>query len=336
MREFIARLLDKEDLSVREAREAMGLILDGKATPGQVGAFLVALQMKGFTAEELTGCALAMRDRAAAVTPQRTDTVDISGTGGDRWGTFNISTTAAFVVAGAGLAVAKHGAGAVSSQCGSAELLEALGVNLNLSPQEVARCIDEVGIGFLFAPHLHPALDHALQARQEIGVRTILDLLGPLVNPAGAKMQLLGLYDGRLTELVAQALRSLGSHSAFVVCGADGLDELSTTGVNKVSRLDGESITTFPLDALELGLPRARISDLQGGMPEENAAITRAILEGEKGPRRDIVVLNAAAALVVGGKTSSLKEGIAMAEEAIDSGRAREKLELLIKCSHRW
>ena len=335
LKRYIARLVEGESLTAQEAREAMSLILDGKASPWQAGGFLVALQIKGFTAEELTGCALAMKERSSFIEPEREDLVDISGTGGDRVGTFNISTTAAFVVAGAGLAVAKHGAKAVSSRCGSAELLESLGVNLNLKPEQVARCIDEVGIGFVFAPAFHPALQHVLYVRKEVGVRTVMDLLGPLVNPAGARAHLLGVYDGQLTELVAKALDSLGSRSAFVVYGADGLDELSTTGVNKVSRLDDGSVSTFPLDPHEVGMKRAKLSDLQGGDPAFNASITRAILEGEKGPRRDIVVLNAAAALIVGGKASGLTEGIEMAAEAIDSGRALEKLRHLVEFTNR-
>ncbi len=335
LRKYISRLIEGESLSPQEAQEAMSLILDEKISPWQAGGFLVALQIKGLTSQELLGCALAMKERAVFIKPTREDVVDISGTGGDPWGTFNISTTAAFVVAGAGLAVAKHGARAVASKCGSAELLNALGVNLNLNPEKISRCIDEVGIGFIYAPSFHPALHHVLQARKEIGVRTVLDLLGPLVNPAGAKKQVLGLYDGRLTEIVAQTLKALGSQSAFVVYGADGLDELSTTGVNKVSRLERGTITTFPLDPTELGLAKAKLSDLQGGEPEENAAITRAILGGEKGPRRDIVILNAAAAILVGGKASSLEEAIEMAKESIDSGRAMEKLNQLVQFTNR-
>jgi len=327
--------VEGEDLSSQEAQEAMSLILDEKVSPWQAGGFLLALQIKGLTTQELLGCAMAMKERAVFIKTTREDLVDISGTGGDPWGTFNISTTAAFVVAGAGLAVAKHGAKAVSSKCGSAELLSALGVNLNLSPEKIARCIDEVGVGFIYAPSFHPALYHVLQARKEIGVRTVLDLLGPLVNPAGAKRQVLGLYDGRLTELVAHTLKALGSQSAFVVYGADGLDELSTTGVNKVSRLERGTVTTFPLDPVELGLPRAKLSDFQGGEPEENATIARAILEGEKGPRRDIVLLNAAAGILVGGKASDLEEALEMARESIDSGRALEKLEQLVQFTNR-
>jgi len=333
IKDAIAELLERRDLTESEAEEAMGQILDGRATAAQIGAFLTALRMKGETVAEVAGCAKALRRRAVPVRPRRKDLVDISGTGGDRTGTFNISTTAAFVVAGAGLAVAKQGAGSVSSLCGSADLLRALGVNLELSPEGVARCIDEVGIGFLLVPRLHPALEHALAARREIGARTVFDLLGPLVNPASAQAQVVGVYSGHLTELVAGVLRSLGSRSAFVVYGADGLDEFSTTGVNKVSRLGEDGITTFALDPLEVGLQRSSLAAFRGGTPQENAAITRRILEGEKGPRRDIVLLNAAATLVAGGKASSLKEGLALAAEAIDSGKALEKLAQLVKCS---
>lgn len=329
IREAIVKLIDRQSLEEEEAKEVMGQITAGQATPAQIGAFLTALRMKGETVAEITGFAKAIRLSAAPVRPQRTDLVDICGTGGDRAGTFNISTTAAFVAAGAGLAVAKHVDYSVSSQCGSADLLQALGVNLNLTPQQTARCIDEVNLGFLFAPRLHPALHHAAAARQEIGVRTVFDILGPLVNPASASARVVGVYAGALTELVARVLHSLGSRSAFVVYGADGLDELSTTGVNKVSRLGEDGITTFALDSLELDLPRATLSELQGGTPQENLAITRDILRGQKGPKRDIVLLNAAAALVVGGKANSLREAIALAAQAIDSGKALEKLEQL-------
>jgi len=335
IREAMAKLMDGQNLSQGEMKAVMEQIVNGRATPVQVGALLTALHMKGETVEEITGCALAMRDLSQPVRPQRTDLVDISGTGGDRTGTFNISTTAAFVVAGAGLAVAKHGARSVSSLCGSADLLEALGVNLHLPPSAVARCIDEIGIGFLFAPTLHPALQHATDARREIGVRTVFDILGPLTNPAGAKAQVLGVYSAALTELLAHVLERLGSRSAYVVYGADGLDELSTTGVNKVSSLSQGQVRTFALDATELGLPRAQPSALRGGTPEENAEITRAVLAGERGPRRDIVVLNAAAALMVGGRARDLTVAVKMAKEAIDSGEAARVLNRLVSFSQK-
>ena len=333
IKETLAALMDGQDLGQNEARTVMKQIVSDRATPVQVGALLAALHMKGETVEEIAGCALAMRDLSQPVRPQRTDLVDISGTGGDRTGTFNISTTAAFVVAGAGLAVAKHGARAVSSLCGSADLLEALGVNLQLFPDAVARCIDEIGIGFLFAPALHPAVQHAGEARREIGVRTVFDILGPLTNPAGAKAQVLGVYSADLTEPLANVLGRLGSRSAYVVYGADGLDELSTTGVNKVSCLSRGQIRTFALDATELGLKRTQPSALRGGTPAENAEITRSALSGERGPRRDVVVLNAAAALVVGEKARNLTEAVGMAEEAIDSGQAVQVLERLVAAS---
>jgi anthranilate phosphoribosyltransferase len=335
IREAIAALVSGQDLSEEEAEFAMAQILEAKATPVQMGAFLAALQMKGETAAEITGCARAMRRLARPVRPRRTDLVDISGTGGDQAGTFNISSVAAFVVAGAGVPVAKHGARSVSRRCGSADLLEALGVNLDLSPEQVAACIDTVGIGFLFAPHLHPTLEHANRARAEVGAHTIFDVLGPLTNPAAAPTQVVGVYSAALTEPVAQAMGALGSRAAYVVAGADGIDEFSTTGVNKVSRLEGGTVSTFALDALELGLPRARLSDLLGGSLDENARIARAVLDGEKGPRRDIVLLNAAVTLLAAGRTSDLSEALALAASSIDSGQARQKLDDLVDYSRR-
>ena len=333
IRHAIASLVAGQDLTEDEALAAMSWVLEGGATPAQTGAFLTALHMKGETAPEITGCARAMRRLARPVLPQRKDLVDISGTGGDQPGTFNISTLAALVVAGAGVAVAKHGARSMSQRCGSADLLEALGVNLALSPEQVAACVDTVGIGFLFAPLLHPALEHASRARTEIGVHTVFDVLGPLTNPAAAPAQVVGVYSAALTEPVAEALGALGSRAAFVVAGADGMDEFSTTGVNKVSRLDASGVSTFALDALELGLRRARVGDLAGGTAETNVAIARAILDGERGPRRDIVLLNAAVTLLVAGLTSDLGEALELAARAVDDGRARRKLEELIAFS---
>ena len=330
IKEAISKVILGEDLSEEEAEAVMGQIMAGEATPAQIGAFLTALRLKGETVEEITGCAQAMRRSAISVRPQRRDLVDTCGTGGDKTGTFNISTTAAFVVAGAGLAVAKHGNRSVSSHCGSADLLEALGVNLELTPEQVAHCIDEVGIGFLFAPRLHPAMKHAIGPRREMGVRTIFNILGPLTNPAGATRQIMGVYDPSLTSPLAQVLGRLGVQAAFVVHGADGLDELSTTGINRVSHLRGGWVKDFSLDPAELGLPRARLEDLRGGTVEENAQITQAILAGEQGPRRDVVLLNAAAALVAGGTAGDFREGLQQATEAIDSGSAKEKLESLV------
>jgi anthranilate phosphoribosyltransferase len=333
IREALGKIVSGSDLTAGESREVMMEIMQGQATQAQIGAFLAALRMKGETAEEIAGCARAMRENAIAVRPEQRVVVDTCGTGGDSSGTFNISTTVAFVAAGAGVAVAKHGNRSVSSRCGSADLLQALGVNLQVSAAQAARCIDEVGIGFLFAPQFHPAMKHALGPRQEIGLRTVFNILGPLCNPAGAARQLLGVYDVSLTGLMAEVLLALGTEHAFVVHGADGLDELSTTGTNRVSRVHGGRIETFDVDPLALGLPPAKLSDLAGGVAEDNAATTRAILDGVSGPRRDVVLLNTAAVIVAGDRASSLEEGLALAAEAIDTGKAREKLSMLVEFS---
>ena len=333
IKEALSRIVSGSDLTLDEAREVMREIMRGEATQAQIGAFLTALRMKGETVDEIAGCARAMRESAIAVKPKRNQLVDTCGTGGDGSGTFNISTTVAFVAVGAGLAVAKHGNRSVSSRCGSADLLQALGVNLELTPEQVAQCIDEVGIGFLFAPKLHPAMKYALAPRQEIGLRTIFNILGPLSNPAQAKRQLLGVYHSDLTELIAEVLLALGAEHAFVVHGADALDELSVTGQNKISRLHNGHIETYYLDPQDLGLPRAKLSDLAGGSVEDNAAITRALLAGGNGPKRDVILLNAAAVLIAGGKASSFSEGLKLAAEAIDNGSAQRKLHQLVEFS---
>jgi len=330
IREAIARLVERQDLTAREAEEVMGQVMRGEATPAQIGGFLIALRMKGETVEEIAGFARAMRRHALPVPTRWAPLVDTCGTGGDRSGTFNISTTAAFVVAGAGLPVAKHGNRSVSSHCGSADVLEALGVNLDLSPEAVALCVDEIGIGFLFAPRFHPAMKHAIGPRREMGVRTVFNVLGPLTNPAGAQVQVLGVYDPALTKILAGVLGSLGCRAAFVVHGADGLDELSTTGPNRVAQLHNGSIRSYVLDPTDVGLPRVSISALRGGSAAENAAIVRSILQGEPGPRRDVVLLNAAAALVAGGCAADMREGLHLAARSIDSGAALDKLEALI------
>jgi anthranilate phosphoribosyltransferase len=328
--EAIEQIAARRDLSESEAEAVMSRVIEGEASPAQIGALLLALRMKGETREEIVGCARALQRRAIPVEPQRKDLVDLAGTGGDRMGTFNISTTAAFVVAGAGLAVAKHVDRSVSSRCGSAELLRGLGIELQISAQHVGACIDEIGIGFLYAPQVHPAIQYAIVPRRQIGVRTMFDLLGPLSNPSGAKARVLGVYSGELTELVAEALADLGSQRAFVVYGTDGLDELSTAAINRVSRLAEGKVTTFMLDAVDLGLPRSDIAELRGGLPAHNVFVTRAVLDGARGAARDIVLLNAAAGLVAGEGARDLGEGIAMAAESIDSGRAKDKLLKLI------
>ncbi len=330
MKEVIAKLLDGEDLSLAEAEAAMDTIMSGQATPAQIGGFLVALRMKGETVEEIAGCARSMRRNAVRVPLQQDGPlVDTCGTGGDRSGTFNISTTVAFVVAGAGLPVAKHGNRSVSSKCGSADVLEALGANIQLGPEQVARCIEEVGIGFLFAPNFHPAMRYAIGPRRELGVRTVFNILGPLTNPAFATHQVLGVYDPALTEVMARVLAEMGSRAAFVVHGADGLDELSTTGVNRVSHLRDGRVETFELDPTELGFSRVSLEALRGGDVQENAAICRRILAGEeRGPQRDVVLLNAAAALAA--ETGDLRAGLERARESLDSGAALQKLNAFV------
>ncbi len=330
IKQAIGVVLDGRDLTAAEAEAVMEQIMHGEATPAQIGGFLIALRSKGETVEEVTGFARAMRSNAVSVVPRRSFVIDTCGTGGDGAGTFNISTVAAFVVAAAGLPVAKHGNRSVSSKCGSADVLEALGVNLDLSPRGVAACIDEVGIGFLYAPRLHPAMKHAVGPRREMGVRTVFNILGPLTNPAGAQAQVLGVYDGSLTELMARVLGALGSHGAFVVHGAGGLDELSTIGPNRVTRLRGGAVETFCLDPQDLGLGRATLSDLKGGTVQANAAIATRILHGERGPRRDVVLLNASAALATGGLADDLRQGLDLAADSIDSGAARAKVDELV------
>ena len=331
IKDALGKIVSGGDLTMAEAADVMGEIMRGEATQAQIGSFLIALRMKGETVDEIAGCAQAMRENAVAVKPRQDVLVDTCGTGGDNSGTFNISTTVAFVAAGAGLAVAKHGNRSISSNCGSADLLEALGVNLEINPEQVARCIDEVGIGFMFAPLLHPAMKHAMGPRKELGLRTVFNILGPLSNPAGAKRQLLGVYDKSLTELMANVLLALGSEQAFVVHGADGLDELSVTGLNKISHLHDGKVDTYDLDPQELGLPQAKSSDLAGGTAQENATITKVLLQGERGPKRDIILLNAAAVLVAGGKAKDMKEGLSIAAESIDSGNAFKKIDELVE-----
>ncbi len=335
IRESISKLVEGQDLTRAEAETVMHEIMDGAATHAQIAAFLTALRIKGETVDEITGCAQAMRQKAIAVHPTRTDLVDTAGTGGDGAGTFNISTTAAFVIAGAGLGVAKHGNRAVSGQSGSADVLEALGVNLDLAPAQVAQCIDQVGIGFLFAQKLHPAMKNVAPVRKELGVRTIFNILGPLTNPAQASAQIVGVYDERLACTLASVLHALGVRAAFVFHSDDGLDELTTTDVNCVAYFNNGVIYQDGIDAAQFGLPRASRAELRGGTPAENAQTTRLILAGqERGAKRDVVALNAAAALVAGGKVRDLREGLDCAGDAMDSGRALAALDGLVTMSN--
>lgn len=335
IKQAIQRIIAGDHLSADEAEQIMTVIMDGGATPAQIAAIITALRLKGETIEEIVGCARAMRHHATAVRPTRRDLIDTCGTGGDGSGTFNISTTVAFVAAGAGLGVAKHGNRSVSSRSGSADVLEALGIRIDLSPEQMAQAIDEVGIGFLFAPLLHPAMKHAIGPRREMGIRTVFNVLGPLTNPASASRQLMGLFAPDLVVPMAEVLAGLGSERAMVVHGADGLDELSTTGLNRVAMLVEEKVTSLTVDPQALGLGVASLQDLQGGTAIENAALTRRVLSGERGPRRDVVLLNAAAALVVGSKAEDLPEGVALAAQIIDSGAALERLEALIDFTNR-
>lgn len=332
---YIAKLLQRQDLTAAEAEEAMQIIMTGQATPAQIGGYLVALRMKGETVEEIVGSARAMRAQASRVQVALDDgqpLIDTAGTGGDGAHTFNISTAAAFVIAGAGRKVAKHGNRAASSKCGSADVLSALGLNLDLTPEQVGTCIEEVGIGFLFAPKFHPAMKHAIGPRRELGQRTIFNVLGPLTNPAGATHQLIGVYDPALTEPLAEVLGALGGKAAFVIHGHGGLDELTTGGPNRVSCLKDGRVSTFDLDTADLGLRPARAEDLCGGEPEENARILRSILANEDhSPRRDVVLLNAAAALAL--DTGDLGYALAEADMAITSGAALQKLDALIALS---
>jgi anthranilate phosphoribosyltransferase len=332
-RQTLEKVVRGQDLSAGEAYAALDVVMRGEATDAQIGALLVALRMKGETAEEIGGLARAMRDNAVRIPTRHPDAVDTCGTGGDRADTFNISTTAAFVAAGAGVPIAKHGNRAVSSQCGSADVLRALGVNVEATPHVASRCLDEVGIGFLFAPTLHPAMRYAIGPRRELGLRTVFNILGPLTNPAGATRQLIGVFAPELTELLAEALRELGSEHALVVHGLVGMDEISTVGETQVTELRGGQIVTQTWTPEQFGLQRAPIEELAGGGPEECASLLTAVLNGEKGPRRDIVLLNAAAAIYVGGKATDMREGIALAQASLDEGCARAKLEALKEAS---
>ena len=326
IRELIAKLVEGLDLTEEETRIAVDEVMTGQATDAQIAGFITALRMKGETVDEITGAARAMRAHATPVKTRHETLVDTCGTGGDRANTFNISTTAAFVVAGAGAAVAKHGNRSVSSRSGSADVLEALGVDLTLSPAEVGAAIDEVGIGFLFAPVLHGAMKHAVGPRREMGIRTIFNVLGPLTNPAGAQVQILGVYDPDLTEVLGGVLRNLGARRAFVVHGAGGLDEFSTIGPNRVTEVKAGQVWTYELDPQEYGFSRATLEELRGGTPAENAAITMDVLAGARGPRREVVVLNAGAALTAAGCARTLAEGFELARRSIDSGAALEKM----------
>jgi anthranilate phosphoribosyltransferase len=328
---LLPRLLRGESLTEEEAQAVIGHVMDGDASDAQIAGLLVALRAKGESVAEIVGAARAMRMHAIAVAPRRTDLVDTCGTGGDGLRTFNVSTTAGLVAAGAGAGVAKHGNRAVSSASGSADVLEALGVRLDLPAERVAECIDEVGFGFLFAPAHHPAMRHAGPVRSSLGVRTIFNVLGPLTNPVGARRQLVGVFDEALVVPIAETLRELGSERALVVHGHDGLDELSPAGPSICADVTPAGVTVGTVDPAALGLAPSRTEDLAGGDATTNAGLLRALLDGERGPRRDAVTLNAGAALVAAGLADDLAAGLTLAAAAIDDGRARLTLDRLVE-----
>ncbi len=343
----ISKVVLQQDLVEAEMIEVMNQIMGGEATQAQVGAFITALRMKGETIEEITGAARVMRDHATPIRVgkaldidreeinlDRETILDTCGTGGSGTKSFNISTTVAFVVSACGVKVAKHGNRSISSACGSADVLEALGVNLNVTPEQVELCINEVGVGFLFAPALHGAMKHAIGPRREIGIRTIFNILGPLTNPAGADRQVLGVYDEKLVEVLAKVLVKLGCQRGFVVHGKDGMDEITLTGPTRVAEINEGQVTLSTIEPEDFGLRRCLLSDLQGGDAEENAAIVRDVLAGSEGPKRDVVLLNAAYALVAAGITESVDAGIQKARNMIDDGLAKAKLEGLVNLTN--
>jgi anthranilate phosphoribosyltransferase len=333
IQELLGSLLDGRNLTRAEAREAMQEIMRGDATQAQIAGFLVALRAKGETADEIAGCAEAMREHVLPVQPTRTDLVDTAGTGGDGKHTLNISTAAALVAAAAGAGVAKHGNRAASSQTGSADVLESLGFELDLAPERIAQSIDELGFGFMFAQAHHPAMKHAAPVRRELGTRTVFNVLGPLTNPARARAQVVGVYSATLVRPIAEALVQLSAHRAFVVHGADGIDELSPTGPNLVCEVVDGGVRERTIDPAELGLEPCRIEELAGGSPAENAALIRRVFAGEQSGRRSAILLNAAGAIAAGGHADDLREGLELARAAIDSGAAAARLDELVEFS---
>ncbi len=333
IKEAINMLVNNISLSEQEMSECIKEIMEGRATDAQIGGFLTALRMKGETVDEITGAAKIMRQKATTIKAPE-GVIDTCGTGGDMLHTFNISTTTAFVIAGAGIPVAKHGNRSVSSQSGSADVLEALGLKIDLSPEKVERCLFETGFGFLFAPLFHPAMKFAIGPRREIGIRTIFNILGPITNPAGAKKQVIGVFSEKLTEILAMVLGNLGAKDAMVVHGEDGLDEVSTSGKTMVSRFRNGKLESFFVQPEDFGIFRNNIEQIRGGDKKKNAAITLSILKGEKGPKRDIVLVNSAIAFIIAGLTQDFKVARSIAEDSIDSGKALKKLEEVKKITN--
>ncbi len=335
IKEAIAKITERIDLTETEAEDVMREIMEGVATSAQIASYITALRMKGESLSEICGSARVMREKSTKIRVSDPNVVDTCGTGGDQKHTFNISTAVAFVLAGAGVTVAKHGNRSVSSLCGSADVLKALGVKIDVPPERVEACVNEIGIGFLFAPLFHGAMKYAAVPRQEIGIRTLFNILGPLTNPAGASVQVMGVFSSCLTDLLAQVLSNLGSRHCFVVHGVDGLDEITITGKSRISEGKDGRVASYFIEPEEMGLPVGKADDLTGGDATVNAVILNAILKGEQGPRRNIVLMNAAPALVAVGLSKNMKDAVALAEEAIDSGRAHEKLLALCEMTHR-
>jgi anthranilate phosphoribosyltransferase len=333
IKDAIKALIEGETLSREAAYQAIMGIMKGEATPAQIGGFITAVRMHGETPEIIAGAAQAMRENMVKIRCDDPNAVDIVGTGGDGAHTFNISTAAAFVAAGAGVTVAKHGSYGVSSKCGSANVLSELGINLQYSPQKAEECLEKIGIAFLFAPALHPAMKHAVGPRKELGFWSLFNILGPLCNPAGVKNGVLGVFSSKLVPVIADACAQLGANHLFVVHGNDGLDEITTTTTSLVTEIRRGKLETYEIQPAGLGLAPARTADITGGDPAENAAIIRALFKGEKGAQRDILLLNAAFAIMAGGKAKTPPEGIKLAAESIDSGAALKKLQKLAELS---
>lgn len=334
MKEILAKLVAGNDLSVEEAKKAQEIILTGQATDAQIAAFLTALRMKGETIDEITGLASVLRDKANTIAPKVDKHVDLVGTGGDCTYSFNISTTSAFVVAAAGLPVAKHGNRSISSKSGAGDVLEALGVNISADPDVVSRCVETVGIGFMFAPHFNPAMKYVGKVRKELGFRTVFNTLGPLSNPSRAKAMVVGVYDKNLTETIANAMMNMGVERALVVSGNDNMDEITLTGATTISEIKDNTVNTYTVTPEQFGFETVELKELQGGDGKVNAQITKDILSGkEKGAKRNIVLLNAGATLYAGGMCSSIEEGIKLAEKTIDSGKAASIIDALVEAS---
>jgi anthranilate phosphoribosyltransferase len=331
IKEAISKVVEGFDLTREEMISCMNEIMTGEATGAQIGSFITALRLKKETVDEITGAAMVMREKAVKIDVNSDVVLDTCGTGGSGMNTFNISTASAFVVCGAGVKVAKHGNRSVSSRCGSADVIKELGVNIDIGPDKVKECIDKIGIGFLYAPLLHGAMKYAIGPRREIGIRTIFNILGPLTNPANANYQVLGVYREELTETLANVLRNLGTKRAFVVYGLDSLDEISITGKTKISELKDGGVDTFYVTPEDFGIERASLEDIKGGDSKQNALIVKDVLKGKKSPARDIVLMNASAALAAAGLADDFKAGVDLAKESIDSGRAIDKLGRLIE-----